>query len=156
MFGSSGRCNGCGGYGFHRNKCPLILLLTGQGQKLINQIVNSPSNHHSTPSSYNHGGGSIYSFIGSTDFYHGTSQENCRSIARSGFSASSSGFLGSGVYLAEEGKAENFARDATTRGKGMGAYVIRCKVDTSCVIGHRCHTDSCRIPQHELCDWSIR
>ena len=36
-----------------------------------------------------------------------------------------------GVYLAREDKAERFAKDASNRGKGYGAIVIRCQFSYS-------------------------
>jgi hypothetical protein len=97
--------------------------------------------------------------------YHGTSAVNARRIQECGFCESSGGSLGPGVYFAGRSKvklyayckadgwccgpsysprcagclyptqASNFARDASTRGKGNGAAVVKCSVtfdDESC------------------------
>jgi hypothetical protein len=53
-------------------------------------------------------------------------RQNFRKIRQSrSLTASSNGQLDAGVYLAEYSKAENFARDASSRGKGSGAVVLR-------------------------------
>jgi hypothetical protein len=54
--------------------------------------------------------------------YHGTSLVNAQSILRSRVLYPSDGQLGRGVYLAEYDKAERFARDAESRGKGNTAF----------------------------------
>eukprot|EP01124_Arcella_intermedia_P001818 TRINITY_DN10_c0_g1_i1.p1 TRINITY_DN10_c0_g1~~TRINITY_DN10_c0_g1_i1.p1 ORF type:complete len:169 (-),score=5.04 TRINITY_DN10_c0_g1_i1:63-569(-) len=66
----------------------------------------------------------------SLQLYHGTSADNLPSILRNGLQPSRDGQLGSGVYLAREEKADNFARDSIARGKGQsGGVVLKCEVD---------------------------
>jgi len=59
-------------------------------------------------------------------FYHGTARSNLLSIKATGLRVSPNGQMGSGVYVAQEDKAANFARDASKRGKGDGCVVLKC------------------------------
>lgn len=59
--------------------------------------------------------------------YHGTSWENARKIAKSGFIESSDGQLGRGVYVAKEDKATRFAEN-TARHGGTDGVLIKCEV----------------------------
>ena len=68
------------------------------------------------------------------ELYHGTSETKGQLILKNGFSASTGGQLGPGIYFAKLDKAQRFARDAGERGKGDGTMVIRCRVCQLCFL----------------------
>merc|ERR1719486_1122581 len=61
------------------------------------------------------------------EMWHGTSAENARDIVANGFTPSSKGYLGAGVYGAHEDKARGFAKLGERHGGDEGA-VIKCRV----------------------------
>ena len=63
-------------------------------------------------------------------FYHGTSWSNANEIMRNGFTPSSSGLLGSGIYVAREDKARRFAQNKSRHGGEEGA-LIKVKITFS-------------------------
>ena len=56
-------------------------------------------------------------------FCHGTSWSNGDEIRRNGFTCSSTGLLGPGIYVAEEDKARRFAQDKSRHGGDEGALL---------------------------------
>ena len=59
-------------------------------------------------------------------FFHGTSWSRAKRIMTHGFSESSEGCLGPGIYVARLDKALRFARDRGRHGEAYGGSILYC------------------------------